>query len=76
MARIFHGFGFFTTKIIENYSKIIQNYFIGNYIRDDTDFILKDNYRQFRHQLLSIQGRFCFCSNEMQLCRIWRAKQN
>ena len=41
----------------------------------DTDFILKDNFRQFRHQLLSIQGRFCFCSNEMQLCRIWRAKQ-
>ena len=49
---------------------------IGNYIRVDTDFILKDNFRQFRHQLLSIQGRFCFCSNEMQQCRIWRAKQN
>ena len=26
----------------------------GNYIRDDTDFILKDNFRQFRHQLSSI----------------------
>ena len=25
-----------------------------NYIRDDTDFILKDNFRQFRHQLSSI----------------------
>ncbi len=24
---------------------------------------------------MSIQGKFCFCSNEMQLCRIWRAKQ-
>ena len=23
----------------------------GNYIRVDTDFILKDNFRQFRHQL-------------------------
>ena len=50
--------------------------YLGNYIRVDTDFILKDNFRQLRHQLLSIQGRFCFCSNEMQLCRIWRAKQN
>ena len=27
---------------------------LGNYIRDDTEFILKDNFRQFRHQLLSI----------------------
>ena len=27
------------------------------------------NYRQFK-------DIFCFCSNEMQLCRIWRAKQN
>ena len=51
-------------------------YLFKNYIHVDTDFILKDNFRQFRHQLLSIQGKFCFCSNEMQLCRIWRAKQN
>ena len=27
------------------------------------------NYCQFK-------DKFCFCSNEMQLCRIWRAKQN
>ena len=27
------------------------------------------NYRQFKKE-------FCFCSNEMQQCRIWRAKQN
>ena len=48
----------------------------GNYIRVDTDFILNDNLGQFGCQLSSIEGRFCFCSNEMQLCRIWRAKQN
>ena len=49
---------------------------IGNYIRVDTDFIfttikvnLDVNYRQFK-------DKFCFGSNEMQLCRIWRAKQN
>ena len=49
---------------------------LGNYIRVDTDFIfttikvnLNVNYRQFK-------DKFCFCSNEMQLCRIWRAKQN
>ena len=48
----------------------------GNYIRVDTDFIfttikvnLDVNYRQFKKE-------FCFCSNEMQQCRIWRAKQN
>ena len=59
--------GISTTKIIENY---------GNYIRVDTDFIfttikvnLDVNYRQFK-------DKFCFCSNEMQQCRIWRAKQN
>ena len=47
-----------------------------NYIRVDTEFIfttikvnLDVNYRQFK-------DKFCFCSNEMQLCRIWRAKQN
>jgi hypothetical protein len=40
------------------------------------DFILNDNFRQLGCQLSSIQGGFCFCSNEMQLCRIWRAKQN
>ena len=39
-------------------------------------FILNDNFRQFGCQLSSIQGGFCFCSNEMQLYRIWRAKQN
>ena len=41
-----------------------------------TEFILNNNYCQFGCQLLSIQGLFCFCSNEMQLRRIWRAKQN
>ena len=25
---------------------------------------------------MSIQHNFCFCSNEMQQSRIWRAKQN
>ena len=47
-----------------------------NYIRVDTEFIfttikvnLDVNYRQFK-------DKFCFCSNEMLLCRIWRAKQN
>jgi hypothetical protein len=30
---------------------------------------LNDNYRQ-------LEDNFCFCSNEMQQSRIWRAKQN
>ena len=34
-----------------------KNYIkLGNYIRDDTDFILKDNFRQLSRQLMSIRG--------------------
>ena len=36
-------------KNIETHNSLYL--FLGNYIRDDTDFILKDNFRQLRHQL-------------------------
>ena len=43
-------------------------------IDEETCFkTINDNYKR---QLLTIRGGFCFCSNEMQQSRIWRAKQN
>ena len=39
-----------------------------NYIRVDTNFILNDNFRQFRHQLVSIQRNFFCCPNECSCC--------
>ena len=41
---------------INTTTKKNKNNYKGNYIRVDTDFILKDNSRQLRRQLQTIQG--------------------
>jgi hypothetical protein len=50
--------------------------YLGNYIRDDTDFILKDNFRQFRHQLLSISFYPKIVKNYRKLGKIFFRNKN
>ena len=49
---------------------------LGNYIRDDTEFILKDNFRQFRHQLLSISFYPKIVKNYRKLGKIFFRNKN
>ena len=55
--------------VVNNCLKNRELYMLTDSILTTIQVNLDVNYRQFK-------DNFCFCSNEMQLCRIWRAKQN